>query len=192
MTLEDLSALPPSPPVLAEGWGLRPALLAPLLDSPRRAIFLVPSDEFRRRQLRELPRASRMFIATSDPEQAQRNRVERDGLLARELLNSARRLGLRTVTVDGTLGVAEVADLVAEHFRPFLPPARPRFEEYAERVTGHARRGEHEAALGLTLEARDLFPDRATSPGTGWRPHRPAAAARTRHWPRSRRRRGAT
>lgn len=56
MTLEDLSALPASPTVLAEGWGLRPGLVAPLLDSPRRAIFLLPSDRFRERQVGRLPK----------------------------------------------------------------------------------------------------------------------------------------
>src|SRR5439155_5930725 len=113
------------PPVLAEGWGFRPELVAPLLDSPRRAIFLVPSDDFQQRQLRELPRAGRVSFPTSDPERAQRNRVGRDRLLAGELVESARRLGLRTVMVDGTLTVDEVADLVGEHFGPFLPPASP-------------------------------------------------------------------
>ena len=103
-----------------------------------------------------------MSIPTSDPERAQRNRLDRDRLLATELLGSARLLNLRTVTVDGTQTVDEVAELVAEHFRPFLPPPRPRFDEYLEHVTGHVQRGEQEAALGLALEARDLFPDRAS------------------------------
>src|SRR5215211_1342159 len=57
MVVEDLLAMPPGPPILAEGWGLRPELVAPLLDSPRKAVFLVPTEEFRRRQLRALPRA---------------------------------------------------------------------------------------------------------------------------------------
>jgi len=163
MTVEDLSALPASPTVLAEGWGLRPGLLAPLLDSPRRAIFLVPSDRFRERQLAQLPRAGRVSLPTSDPDRAQRNRLDRDRLLTTELVGSARLLSLRTVTVDGTLNVDEVADLVAEHFHPFLPPARPRFDEYLENVTGHVHRGEHDAALGLALEARDLLPERAAA-----------------------------
>ena len=122
MVLEDLRAMPGGPPVLAEGWGLRPDLVAPLLDSPRRAVFLVPSEEFRQSQLRTLPRAGRFTAAgVSDPERAQRNRIVRDRLLAQDVVESARRLGLRVITVDGSQDVAGVAELVGEHFRPHLP-----------------------------------------------------------------------
>lgn len=122
MVLDDLAALPDGPPVLAEGWGLRPELVAPLLDSPRRAVFLVPTEEFRAHQVRALPRAARFSAAgVSDPERAQRNRLERDRLLARDVVDSARRLGLRVIMVDGSQGVDGLVDLVEEQFRPFLP-----------------------------------------------------------------------
>ena len=122
MVVEDLLAMPPGPPILAEGWGLRPDLVAPLLDSPRRAVFLVPTEAFRQHQLRTLPRAGRLPTpGVSDPERAQRNRVERDRILARDVADSARRLGLRAIEVDGSVGPAEVAAIVEEQFRPFLP-----------------------------------------------------------------------
>lgn len=56
-TLDDLRGLVSGRPILAEGWGLRPELVAPLLDSPGRMLVMVPTEEFRQRQLRELPRA---------------------------------------------------------------------------------------------------------------------------------------
>lgn len=34
--LDDLRALVSGKPVIAEGWGLRPELVAPIIDSPRR------------------------------------------------------------------------------------------------------------------------------------------------------------
>src|SRR5688500_3759889 len=34
LTLEDLQALPPTPPIIAEGYGFLPELVAPLLSSP--------------------------------------------------------------------------------------------------------------------------------------------------------------
>jgi hypothetical protein len=122
MVLDNLRAMPLGPPILAEGWGLRPELVAPLLDTPDRAVFLVPAEEFRQRQVRALPRAAGLAAAgLSDPERAQRNRIERDRLLAQDVLDSARRLGLRVISVDGTRDAAAIASDVEEQFRPFLP-----------------------------------------------------------------------
>lgn len=125
MVIDDLAALPAGVPVLAEGWGLRPDLVEPLLDDRRRAVFLVPTEDFREQQVRELPRAGHLLVAgVTDPEQAQRNRIARDRLLAHEVVVSANRLGLRVIMVDGRRSVAEVAAMVEAQFRPFLPQWR--------------------------------------------------------------------
>jgi hypothetical protein len=121
MVLDDLRAMPLGPPILAEGWGLRPELVAPLLDTPDRAVFLVPTEEFRQHQLRALPRAASLAAGVSNPERAQRNRIERDRLLGQEVVGSARRLGLRVITVDGSRDAAAIASDVEAQFRPFLP-----------------------------------------------------------------------
>ncbi|GIE97333.1 hypothetical protein [Paractinoplanes rishiriensis] len=71
---------------MVDGWGLRPDLVAPTLDDPRRMVVLVPTPGFRRRQLRELPRAARLPHQVSDPEAAQRNRFERDRLIADDVV----------------------------------------------------------------------------------------------------------
>lgn len=52
--LDDLRALVSGRPILAEGWGLRPDLVAPLLDAPGRMILMVPTPEFHRRQAQVL------------------------------------------------------------------------------------------------------------------------------------------
>ena len=122
MVLDDLEKVPADVTVLAEGWGLRPDLVAPLLSSPRQAIFLVPTEEFRQHQLATLPRAGSFAPrGETDPERAQRNRVERDRLLARDVVERATALGLRVVHVDGSLEPEGMRALVEEHFRPFLP-----------------------------------------------------------------------
>lgn len=120
--LDDLRALVSGRPVLAEGWGLRPELVAPIIDSPRRMVVMVPTEAFRDRQLRDLPRAAGVGHNLSDPARAQRNRLERDRLVAEDAARSARRLGIRVIEVDGTRDADAVADLVADHFRPYLPP----------------------------------------------------------------------
>src|SRR5204863_5177491 len=73
--LDDLRALVSGHPVVAEGWGLRPDLIAPIIDSPRRMIVMVPSPEFRHHQTQVLARAGALSHRTSDPERAQRNRL---------------------------------------------------------------------------------------------------------------------
>lgn len=118
--LDDLRAWFTGRPVIAEGWGLRPELVAPLLDSPRRMVVLVPTEEFRRHQLRTLPRAGALDVPVTDPARAQANRVARDRLIAEDAARNARRLGIRVIDVDGTLDAAAVAAQVAEHFAPYL------------------------------------------------------------------------
>jgi hypothetical protein len=122
--LDDLRGLVSGRPIVAEGFGLRPDLVAPLIDSPRRMVVMVPSEEFRQRQLRELPRAGKLSSKVSDPERGQRNRVDRDRLLADDAAVAARRLGIRVLEVDGSIDANAVADTVADHFRPYLPDRR--------------------------------------------------------------------
>ncbi len=118
--LDDLRALFTARPAVAEGWGLRPELVAPLIDSPRRMVLLVPTEEFRQHQLRNLPRAGTLGVAVGDPARAQANRVARDRLVAEDAVRNARRLGIRVVEVDGTRDAAAVAALVGEQFAPYL------------------------------------------------------------------------
>ena len=118
---DDLRALASPRPVVADGWGLRPELVVPLTGAPGRMIVLVPTEEFRQHQLRRLPRAAALRPDVSDPELAQRNRVARDRVLAASAVAEAGRLGVRVIEVDGSRDAGAVADLVAGHFREFLP-----------------------------------------------------------------------
>ncbi|MFE9426897.1 hypothetical protein ACFYNO_28480 [Kitasatospora sp. NPDC006697] len=118
--LDDLRALTTGRPALAEGWGLRPELVLPLVDSPRRMVVLVPTEEFRRARLRALPRAGAVHGPVSDPALAQRNRLERDRLVGRDAVLRARELGVRVIEVDGSADAEGVAGMVAEHFGEYL------------------------------------------------------------------------
>ncbi|MEU0530501.1 hypothetical protein [Amycolatopsis tolypomycina] len=114
--LDDLRALVSGRPIIAEGWGLRPEFVAPLLDSPRRMVVMVPTEEFRQHQLATLPRAGMISPRVSDPVRAQQNRIARDRLLAEDAVRSAREHGIRVLEIDGTTDAEEVADTVAGHF----------------------------------------------------------------------------
>lgn len=118
--IDDLRALVSARPVVAEGWGLRPALVAPLLRSTRQMIVLVPTTDFQRVQFERLPYASVFVHNLSDVERAQKNRLARDRLLSEEAAESAEQLGIRVLRVDGTISADGVAELVADHFSPFL------------------------------------------------------------------------
>ncbi|RPF30042.1 hypothetical protein EDD96_6596 [Streptomyces sp. Ag109_G2-6] len=119
--LDDLRALVSGHPIIAEGWGLRPELVAPLIDSPRRMVVMVPTPEFRRHQLRELPRAASLGHRVSDPLRAQANRLARDHLVAQDAVRTAHQLGIRVIEVDGSRDAAATAQTVADHFSPYLP-----------------------------------------------------------------------
>ncbi|MFJ6164304.1 hypothetical protein ACIQH6_04215 [Micromonospora orduensis] len=118
--LDDLSALVPGRRVVAEGWGLRPELVAPVVESVRQMVVLTPTAEFRARQMARLPRASFAPPGLSDPDRAVRNRWARDELVTADAVAQAERLGVRVIRVDGTLDGDQLTDLVAEHFAAYL------------------------------------------------------------------------
>lgn len=124
LALEDVGGV--ERPTVAEG-KIFPWSLAGVIRSPRQAIFLVPTREWRREALERRERAGmghRFVAATSDPERARRNVAERDAILAEWIETSCRELGLRCERLDGSLDLDDSLALVEEHFRPHLPATR--------------------------------------------------------------------
>jgi 2-phosphoglycerate kinase len=114
--LDDLRALYSPRPIIAEGWGLRPELVAPLLETPNRMVVMVPTEDFRQHQLSTLPRAAAMGTHTSDPARAQANRVARDRLVAEDAVRQAEAQGIRVIEVDGSRDAFAIADEVSGCF----------------------------------------------------------------------------
>jgi hypothetical protein len=110
--LDDLRALESPHPIIAEGWGLRPELVA-AIGGAERMVVLVPTEKFRRHQIATLPRAGRLGSQVSDPGLGQRNRVDRDRLIAEDAAQSAARHGVPVIEVDGSRDANGVADLAA-------------------------------------------------------------------------------
>jgi len=106
-------------PVLAEGWDLTPDLVAPHLDDPRRAIWLIPTEAFKRRSwaARDKPSFRRQV---SDPERAVHNAFARDVLLGEEIARQAAAHGFDVMIVDGSLDAPALAAALAARFAPFL------------------------------------------------------------------------
>ena len=120
MAVEDLLSWPRDGIVLAEGPGLFPECVAPLISSPRQAIWLVPSEAFKRAAHGTRENKVTMPLQTSDPERAYRNHVERDLRLARHVRERVEQLGLTVHEVDGTRSIEGMAALVEAHFAPLL------------------------------------------------------------------------
>ncbi|MGC7097882.1 hypothetical protein ACPZ19_24695 [Amycolatopsis lurida] len=118
-TLDDLRSLVSPRPILVEGWGLRPELVAAAFEVER-MVVMVPTEEFRECQVRELPRAGALGVPVSDPGLAQRNRLARDRLVAEDAVRRARECGVHVIEVDGTRDAEQVADQVQARFSRFL------------------------------------------------------------------------
>ncbi|RZU76716.1 hypothetical protein EV384_5391 [Micromonospora kangleipakensis] len=114
--LDDLRALVSPHPILVDGWNLRPDLVVTVAGDLRRVIVLVPTDEWRRHQAATLPRAAAFGADLPDPARAQRNRLERDRILAADAAQRARALGIRVIEVNGAQDAESIADEVAAHF----------------------------------------------------------------------------
>jgi len=108
MIVEDLLRIPGSGPVLAEGSGLLPELVAPLLSDPGKALWMIATPEFRRRRY---PQRGPWVSAT--PADVFRRWMERDDILAARRSERASALGLAVLSVDGSLSIAETAGAVA-------------------------------------------------------------------------------
>ncbi|MFJ1996697.1 AAA family ATPase [Streptomyces asiaticus] len=118
LIVEDLLRLPPERGVIVEGFRLLPHLVKPLLDAPRRAVWLLPTPDFRQAAIRSRSVPGEGFVwRTSDPARADRNLAERDRMFTTRLGEEAERLRLRTIDVDTTLTEDALTERVARAFR---------------------------------------------------------------------------
>jgi hypothetical protein len=119
LMLEDLLALPRDPWIVAEGFGLLPELLTPLLSDPTQALWLVPTDSFKEASM--LRRGKPSFgNQVSDPERAKTNLRLRDRLLMEHIKDQVRTYGYTLYEVDGSRSAHEMADVIEQQFASFL------------------------------------------------------------------------
>lgn len=123
MVIDDLLELPRSRPIVAEGPGAFPWCVAPLVRSPRQAIFLVPTREWRViAATRRWGRAQEArFPGIVDRERALANVSARDDVLDERIVSSCEELDLRCERIDGSRDLDASLDMLEEHFRPRLP-----------------------------------------------------------------------
>jgi 2-phosphoglycerate kinase len=115
MLIEDVLRLPREPGVIVEGFRLLPRLVEPLLCAPARAVWLLPTPDFRRAVVESRGGSAWGFLArTTDPERAVRNLLERDRMFTEVLREETARLELPAIEVDATMTEDELVVRVTE------------------------------------------------------------------------------
>jgi 2-phosphoglycerate kinase len=117
MIIEDLLRFPREPGILVEGFRLLPRLVAPVLSSPPRAVWLLPAPEFRQAAVESSGQPAWGFLLkTSDPERARRNLLERDRMFTDMLREETSRLDVPAIGVDVATTENDLAKRVAAVF----------------------------------------------------------------------------
>ena len=111
LIIEDLLALPPDELVVVEGYQLRPPLIVPLMHENSRAVYLLPTPDFRRKVL--TARGSHFTSQTSDPRRAMEKLLERDAMYTDIVRHEAIEAGLPAIEVDGGVSVDSLVERVA-------------------------------------------------------------------------------
>jgi hypothetical protein len=122
--------------MVAEGHGLVPELVAPVLSSKHQAIWLVPTPAFKQASMKCRNKPS-FRDEVSDLERATHNLFTRDMLLAERVKAQPQASGLSVFEVDGSRSPEEMAALVEQHSRPF-------YERVWDAVGGDLRRRDEE------------------------------------------------
>ena len=118
--LDELLELPAEPGIVAEGPGFFPDMVAPLIDDPRKAVWLVPDRHFKRASAYARGKPGSRG-ETSDPQRATENLIQRDLLMGEHIRARAAALGLTVFIVDDTRDLEQMIAAVEIHFYPFLP-----------------------------------------------------------------------
>jgi hypothetical protein len=117
--LEDLISLPFERGIVVEGFGLLPELVTPILSHRRQALWLAPTESFKRDSMTRRGKPS-FGSQVSDLERAKNNLLARDMLLTAHIKSQALQYGYTLYEVDGTHTADEMADWMEGHFAPFL------------------------------------------------------------------------
>jgi hypothetical protein len=113
---DDLLKIPNDQPIVAEGPGLFPAVVVPLLSRPNQAVWLVPTEAFKR-ESHGRRRKSEWRSQTSDPETAMANHIARDLILANQYREELAQRRMPWIEIDGSEDADVVADRVVRWFR---------------------------------------------------------------------------
>jgi len=126
MIVADLLAMPRTRPIVAEGTALLPDSVAAVLDDPRRAVWLFPSEGFQRQAYPQRGEWVQAILQQcTDPEEAWERWMERDVRFAHWVAEEARQRGYRVLWVESEGSLRKGAQRIEAWFRPFIKGASP-------------------------------------------------------------------
>jgi hypothetical protein len=120
LVIEDLLAFPPERGIVAEGFGLLPELLSPLLSSKQQAIWFIPTEAFKWASMARRGKPS-FGTQVSDADKAKMNLFTRDMLLAEYIKGQVLTQGYALFEVDGSRSAEQITAMLEQHFQAFLP-----------------------------------------------------------------------
>ena len=120
LIVEDLLALPADCAIVAEGPGFFPEVVLPVLSDARQAIWMVPTEAFKRASHARRRKGEWRRELVSDPQRSMCNHIARDLPMADHYRRITRELGLPRIEVDGARSAHEVAAEVEARFAPLL------------------------------------------------------------------------
>jgi hypothetical protein len=100
---------------IAEGPGFFPEAIAPLVNNPRQAIWLVATEAFKRESHARRAKSA-WNTMVSDPDRALRHHIERDLIMTRMYRSALETTGLPWIAIDGSEPAERIADRVEAHF----------------------------------------------------------------------------
>jgi len=109
-------------PVVAEGAGFIPALLARDNISYNRYVCIVPTEDFQRENYSKREWIGEYLTGCKDPDAAFDNWMSRDALFAKEVLRQARDYGYHSIVVDGKQSIEENYSAVVRAFELDVQP----------------------------------------------------------------------
>jgi len=124
LIVEDLLGLPVDQAVIVEGFRLLPSAVKPLLADISRALWLLPTPEFRRHAFESRGALWDIAGRTTRPDVALANLLERDRLFTDRLRERTDGLGLPAMTVDGSVDETTLVAAVADRFGLGSSPPR--------------------------------------------------------------------
>jgi hypothetical protein len=117
LIIDDVTRLSREQGLIVEGFRLLPNLVKPFLSERSRAVWLLPTPEFRQAVVESRGGSAWGFLAkTSDPERALSNLLERDRMFTNMLREETTRLGLQSFEVDTSTSEEDLAKGISKTF----------------------------------------------------------------------------
>ena len=114
--LRDIRALGTEKPVIAEGAGFMPELMASEHVDNAHYICIVPTEDFQREKYAQRQWIGEFLKGCTDPKAAFDNWMSRDALFAKHVLEHALKSGYAAIVVDGGRSIDENYEVVKECF----------------------------------------------------------------------------